>query len=131
MSALRRQDTPTEETPVATLPTTSPEVLAQIRECYAFLSATDEAQALAILSRRPDVAGVLLEAPPHVSAIFGEGASIWLIVVSDPSSDSLRLSARIDTPAPLHEALAQRGAFYRAWWRSVPDDIDTILSFGL
>ena len=130
MSALPRQDTPPEETPVAALPTT-PEVLAQIRKRYTFVSADQETEALAILARRPDIASVLVKALPHVDTIFGEGTDMLLLVIDYHTNEPLGLDARIVTPAPLPEAHEKRDAFYRAVWNEAALPVLGDLSFGL
>ena len=69
MSALRRPSPPpAAPAPVASLPMTSQETLEAVRAAYTFIHAADEALALGILAQRPDIAALLLEAPPPLAA---------------------------------------------------------------
>lgn len=132
MSALPRQSTqPEPAPPVAALPSTAPDVMAKVREAYSFFEAWDETQALALLAHRPDVAAVLIEALPHVYAIFGKGTPIRLIAVDDHTGEPITLSARIKASDPGPDSRTKRDAFYRSWWNRVSGEIDDVLSFGI
>ncbi len=131
MSALRQPTPPVEPPSVAALPATSREVLEAIRDAYTFVDSADEAVALGIVAQRPDIAAVLLDALPHVREIFGDKTQVMLISVDEHTDAPLRLSARIVTTESVEDARAKRDAFYRAWWLSVPAEIDEVLSFGL
>lgn len=131
MSALPRQSASSGEPPVVALPSTSPEVLAHIRERYTFVSADQEAAALALLARRPDIASVLVEALPHVSAIFGADTDVLLLVIDYHTDEPLGLDALIVTADPLPEAHEKRDALYRAVWNETSLPVLGDLSFGL
>ena len=131
MSALRQPTPPADTPPVAALPATSRDVLDAIRAAYTFVDAADDRAAMSILAARPDVASVLVEALPHVYAIFGEGTPVVLITVDEHSSEPIRLSARIETTLPVREAQETLIAFYRAWWNEASSPVLGDLSFGL
>jgi hypothetical protein len=131
MSALRQPTPPADSPSVAALPTTSREVLDAIRAAYTFVDDADERAAMSILATRPDVAAVLVEALPHVYAIFGEGNPVVLITIDEHSSEPIRLSALIETTHPLPEAQEKRNAFYQAWWNDASGPVLGDLSFGL
>lgn len=131
MSALRQPTPPPDPPQVSALPATSKDVLDAIRAAYTFVDASDEAVALGILAQRPDVAAVLLDALPHVREIFGDETQVMLLSVDEHTDAPLRLSARIVTTESVPDARARRDAFYRAWWLSVPAEVDDVLSFGL
>lgn len=98
---------------------------------YTFVDASDERVALGILSERPDIASVLLEALPQVAAIFGEDAPVVLMTIDEHNREPLRLSACVQTTEPVPAAQEKLIALYRAWWNGVSGDIDEALSFGL
>ncbi|MFT4037647.1 MAG: hypothetical protein QM692_05655 [Thermomicrobiales bacterium] len=132
MSALRRPTPPPEApAPVAALPSTSREVLDAVRAAYTFVSEDDETQALSMLTQRPDIAATLLEALPHVTAVFGEDTPLLLLVINEHSEAPLRFSAQIVTTHDLAAAQAKRDAFYDRWWSAAAGPVSGDLSFGI
>lgn len=130
MSALR-QPTPPADTPaVAALPATSSEVLDAIREGYTFVDPANEREAMAMLAARPDMAAVLLQALPHVAAIFGKETRVLLDVIDEHSFAPLRVGARIVSKAS-PDARSKLLAFYTAWWNDASGPVLGDLSFGL
>ncbi|MDQ2651554.1 MAG: hypothetical protein M3Z20_00805 [Chloroflexota bacterium] len=129
MCALR-QPSPSEQPLVTALPQTSHDVLAAIRSAYTFVDAADEAAVFAILATRPDVAAVLLEALPHVVAIFGDGTQVLLDVIDEHNSEPLRVGARIVSKAS-PDARNKLLAFFSAWWNDASGPVLGDLSFGL
>lgn len=130
-SALRQPTPPADPPSVTALPATPRETLDVIRMAYTFVDASDERVALGILSQRPDIASVLLEALPQVAAIFGEDAPVVLMTIDEHNREPLRLSACVQTTEPVPAAQEKLIALYRAWWNGVSGDIDEALSFGL
>lgn len=132
MSALRHPSAPPEApTPVAALPATSREALEAVRAAYTFMDANDEAQALDILAHRPDIAAVLLEALPHVAAVFGDGTEVLLMTVDDHTDAPITLGARVVTSEALPASLAKQNALFRTWWNDASGPVFGDLSFGL
>jgi hypothetical protein len=132
MSAMRQPTPPDDAPSVAALPAaSSDDVLDAVRKTYTFVDATDEQEAMSVLARRLDVASVLLEALPHVYAIFGEDTPVMLVTVDEHNSEPIRLSARIETTLPVPQAQEKRNAFFRTWWNGASDRVLGDLSFGL
>jgi hypothetical protein len=131
MSALR-QPTPSNDKPAVTaLPATPRAVLDTIREAYAFLDASNEAVALEILSMRPDIAAVLVEALPHVYEIFGAETRIVLLATDHYDGRPTTLSARIEAAGPVQEQAAKLDELYRTWWLGAGDSVLGDLTFGV
>lgn len=131
MSALRQPTPPTDAPPVAALPATPRVVLDAIRGAYIFADSADESVALGILSQRPDIASVLLEALPHVYASFGDGTGVRLDVLDEHSSEPIRFGARIVSAAASPESRIKLVAFYTTWWNDASRPVLGELSFGL
>ncbi len=131
MSALR-QPTPPGDTPsVVALPATSREVLDAIREAYSFVDESNEAAALGILAKRPDIAMVLVEALPRVDEIFGAETRVLLLATDHHDGHPPTLSARIDAVGAISEQLEKQGEFYRTWWLDAGDSVLGELTFGV
>jgi hypothetical protein len=130
MSALR-QPTPGDAPSVAALPATRREALDAIREAYTFVDESNEAAALGILARRPDVAAALLQALPHISAIFGDDRRVLLVAIDYHTDEPLGLTVLIDTTGTVSERLMKQQRFYQDWWLSVPGEIADVLSFSV
>lgn len=131
MSALR-QSTPQGDAPsVTALPATSREVLDAIREAYTFVDESNEAAALGILTKRPDIAAVLVEALPRVNEIFGEETRVRLLATDHHDGHPPTLGARIEAVGPVSEQVEKQGEFYRTWWLDAGDRVLGELTFGV
>jgi hypothetical protein len=106
-------------------------VLEAIREAYTFVDESNEAAALGILARRPDVAAALLQALPHISAIFGEGSQVLLVAIDYHTGEPLGLAALVETTDTVSESLMKQQRFYQDWWLGVPGEIADVLSFSV
>lgn len=130
MSALR-QPTPPDPPSVTALPATSREVLGAIRAAYTFVDSADERAVMSILATRPDVAAILLDALPHVEAIFDKDTPILLVGIDYHTEEPLGLAALIEATGTVSERLAKQQRLYREWWLSVPSEIVDVLSFSV
>lgn len=69
------------------------------------------------LIQHPDVCQALAAASPHTAEVFGAGTGVSLQILIDHDGEGdVVLSALVQTPDSVEEALEKRRQFNRRWW---------------